>query len=86
MPLEWLSNYEQFHQNSKPIQTSEAIFQKRFDDQIKLSFQQLGQSSTPRAPRLSYTTMIKPVSKGQEENLLSHGFSSEGYLVYLDKI
>ena len=26
MPLEWLSNYEQFHQNSEPIQTSEVIF------------------------------------------------------------
>ena len=26
MPFEWLSNYEQFHQNSEPIQTSKAIF------------------------------------------------------------
>ena len=26
MPLEWISNYEQFHQNSEQIQTSEAIF------------------------------------------------------------
>ena len=24
MPLEWLTNYEQFHQNSEPVQTSQA--------------------------------------------------------------
>ena len=41
MPLEWLSNYEQFHQNSEPIQTSEAIFERKTDGQVKLSFQTL---------------------------------------------
>ena len=25
MPLEWVTNYEHFHQNSKPIQTTEAL-------------------------------------------------------------
>ena len=50
MPLEWLSNYEQFHHNSEPIQTSEAIFQRRSNGQVKLSFQQPGQSSAPEAP------------------------------------
>ena len=86
MPLERLSNYEQFHQNSEPIQTSEAIFQRRSDGQVKLSFQQPGQSSAPEASRLSYTAMIKAVSTRQEENPPIHGFSSEGYLVYPDKI
>ena len=86
MPLEWLSNYEQFHQNSEPIQTSEAIFERRTDVQLKLSFQTLGQSSAPEASRLSYTAMIKAVSTRQEENPPIHGFSSEGYLVYPDKI
>ena len=28
MPLEWLSNYEQFHQNSEPIQLLKVIFKK----------------------------------------------------------
>ncbi|KAH9686095.1 hypothetical protein KPL70_014223 [Citrus sinensis] len=49
--------------------------QSRF---LKLSFIE--------APSLSYTTMIKAVSTAQEENLPIHGFSSEGYLVYPDKI
>ncbi|KAH9780771.1 hypothetical protein KPL71_008210 [Citrus sinensis] len=31
MPMEWLSNYEKFHQNSQPIHTSEAFFEKRDD-------------------------------------------------------
>ena len=26
MPLEWLSNYEKFHQNSQPVQTTDAHF------------------------------------------------------------
>ena len=86
MPLEWLSNYEQFHQNSEPIQTSEAIFERRSDGQVKLSFQTLGQSSNPEAPRLSYIAMIKAVSSAQEENFPVYGFSSEGYLVYPDKV
>ena len=29
MPLEWLTNYEHFHQNSEPAQTTEATFERR---------------------------------------------------------
>ena len=29
MPLEWLTNYEHFHQNSEPVQTTEATFERR---------------------------------------------------------
>ena len=86
MPLELLSNYKQFHQNSEPIQTSEAIFERRPDGQVKLSFQTPGQSSDPEAPRLSYTAMIMAVSSTQKENLLVYGFSSEGYPVYPDQV
>ncbi|XP_052291791.1 uncharacterized protein LOC127900650 [Citrus sinensis] len=28
MPLEWISNYEQFHNNTAPIQTSESMFER----------------------------------------------------------
>ncbi|KAH9716892.1 hypothetical protein KPL71_021626 [Citrus sinensis] len=31
MPLEWISNYEQFHTNIAPIQTSESMFERRQD-------------------------------------------------------
>ncbi|KAH9780711.1 hypothetical protein KPL71_008183 [Citrus sinensis] len=62
MPLEWLTNYEHFHQNSEPVQTTEAT------------------------PQLSYTAMITAVQIGQEKKLPIHGFSSEGYPVYPDKI
>ena len=41
MPLEWLSNYEKFHQNSQPVQTSDAHFEKRVDGTVKLIFQSL---------------------------------------------
>ena len=63
MPLEWLTNYEQFHQNLEPVQTSQAVFEKRSDGQVKLSFQTLDKQS-PDPPWLSYTAMIKAVSTG----------------------
>ena len=84
MPLEWLTNYEQFHQNSEPVQTSQAVFERRTDGQVKLSFQ-TPDKPNPDPPRLSYTAMITAVSTGQESNLPIYGFSSEGYPVYPDK-
>ena len=41
MPLEWLTNYEHFHQNSKPVQTTKATFERRQNGQVKLSFKHL---------------------------------------------
>ena len=86
MSLEWLTNYEHFHQNSKPVQTTEATFERRQNEQIKLSFQTPETKSVSDTPRLSYTAMITTVHTGQEKNLPIHGFSSEGYPVYPDKI
>ncbi|KAH9769430.1 hypothetical protein KPL71_011998 [Citrus sinensis] len=86
MPLEWLTNYEHFHQNSEPIQTTEATFERRQNGQVKLSFQTPESQPVPDTPRLSYTAMITAVQTGQEKKLLIHGFSSEGYPVYPDKI
>ncbi|KAH9801792.1 hypothetical protein KPL71_001158 [Citrus sinensis] len=85
MPLEWLTNYEQFHQNSEPVQTSQAIFERRSDGQVKMSFQTLDKPS-PDPPRLSYIAMITAVSTVQEPNLPIYGFSSNGYPVYPDKV
>ncbi|KAH9792620.1 hypothetical protein KPL71_004198 [Citrus sinensis] len=85
MPLEWLTNYEQFHQNSEPVQTSQAIFERRSDGQVKMSFQTPDKPS-PDPPRFSYTAMITAVSTGQEPNPPIYGFSSEGYPVYPDKV
>ncbi|KAH9658207.1 hypothetical protein KPL70_023402 [Citrus sinensis] len=85
MPLEWLTNCEQFHQNSEPVQTSQAIFERRPDGQVKLSFQ-TPEKLSPDPPRLSYTAMITAVSTGQESNIPIYGFSLEGYSVYPDKV
>ncbi|KAH9769466.1 hypothetical protein KPL71_012011 [Citrus sinensis] len=73
MPLEWLTNYEHFHQNSKPVQTTEATFERRQNGQVKLSFQ------TPETKPVSDTSQLSYTS--QEKNLPIHGFSSEGYPV-----
>ncbi|KAH9734699.1 hypothetical protein KPL71_017463 [Citrus sinensis] len=86
MPLEWLTNYEHFHQNSEPIQTTEATFDRRPNGQVKLSFQTPDTNPVSDSPQLSYTAMITVVQTGQEKKLPIHDFSSEGYPVYPDKI
>ncbi|KAH9724647.1 hypothetical protein KPL70_007562 [Citrus sinensis] len=86
MPLEWLTNYEHFHQNSEPVQTTEATFDRRPNGQVKLSFQTPDTEPVSNSPQLSYTAMITAVQTGQEKKLPIHGFSSEGYPVYPDKI
>ncbi|KAH9680182.1 hypothetical protein KPL71_026457 [Citrus sinensis] len=65
--------------------TSQAVFERRPDGQVKLSFQTLDKPNS-ESPRLSYTAMITAVSTEQESNLPIYGFSSEGYPVYPDKV
>ena len=60
MPLEWLTNYEHFHQNSEPVQTTEATFERQ-NGQVKLSFQTPETNPVLEIPRLSYTAMITVV-------------------------
>ena len=38
MPLEWISNYEKFHTNTSPIQTTESMFKRRFDGTVRMTF------------------------------------------------
>ena len=86
MPLEWLSNYEQFHQNSEPIQTSESHFQKNSDETVRLIFKPpLSSSSEP--PRLSFTysSMITFVHTKQE-NLPIQAFNNQGFPIYPAKL
>ncbi|KAH9671208.1 hypothetical protein KPL70_017273 [Citrus sinensis] len=61
MPLEWLTNYEHFHQNSEPVQTTEATFARRPNGQVKLSFQTPDTKLVSDSSQLSYTAMITTV-------------------------
>ncbi|KAH9792731.1 hypothetical protein KPL71_004253 [Citrus sinensis] len=47
MPLEWISNYEKFHNNSAPIQTSESMFERRPDGTVRMNFQPPPSTSQP---------------------------------------
>ena len=60
MPLEWLSNYETFHQNSQPVQTSDALFEKRADGTVRMTFQPPIKQPSPRVS-FSYSSMITVV-------------------------
>ncbi|KAH9716804.1 hypothetical protein KPL71_021584 [Citrus sinensis] len=61
MPLEWLTNYEHFHQNSEPVQTTEATFERRQNGQVKLSFQTPETKPVSDIPQLFYTATITAV-------------------------
>ncbi|KAH9792714.1 hypothetical protein KPL71_004243 [Citrus sinensis] len=82
MPLEWISNYEQFHNNTAPIQTSESMFERRQDGTVRMTFKP-PPSAPQEPPRLSFTysSMITAVQTAQED-LPIIGFNSEGYPVY----
>ncbi|KAH9751684.1 hypothetical protein KPL71_014389 [Citrus sinensis] len=82
MPLEWISNYEQFHNNTAPIQTSESMFERRQDGTVRMTFKP-PPSAPQEPPRLSYTysSMIIVVQTAQEDLPIT-GFNSQGYLIY----
>ncbi|KAH9769360.1 hypothetical protein KPL71_011968 [Citrus sinensis] len=82
MPLELISNYEKFHTNTSPIQTTETMFERRSDGTIRMTFRP-PPTAPEEPPRLSFTysAMITAVQTAQEK-LPIIGFNSEGYLVY----
>ncbi|KAH9769471.1 hypothetical protein KPL71_012012 [Citrus sinensis] len=82
MPLEWISNYEQFHNNTAPIQTSESMFERQHDGTVRMTFKP-PPSAPQEPPRLSFTysSMITAVQTAQED-LPIKWFNSEGYPVY----
>ncbi|KAH9734652.1 hypothetical protein KPL71_017443 [Citrus sinensis] len=82
MPLKWISNYEQFHNNTAPIQTSESMFERRQDGTVRMTFKP-PPSAPQEPPRLSfiYSSMITAVQTAQEDLPIT-GFNSEGYPVY----
>ncbi|KAH9787338.1 hypothetical protein KPL71_010556 [Citrus sinensis] len=82
MPLEWISNYEQFHNNTAPIQTSESMFERRQDGTVRMIFKP-PPSAPQEPPRLSFTysSMITAVQTAQEDLPIT-GFNSQGYPVY----
>ncbi|KAH9801309.1 hypothetical protein KPL71_000978 [Citrus sinensis] len=81
MPLEWISNYEQFHNNTAPIQTSESMFERRQDGTVRMTFQP-PPSAPQEPPRLSFTysSMITAVQTAQEDLPIT-GFTFAGYPV-----
>ncbi|KAH9769558.1 hypothetical protein KPL71_012048 [Citrus sinensis] len=80
--LEWISNYEQFHNNTAPIQTSESMFERRQDGTVRMTFKP-PPSALQEPPRLSFTysSMITAVQTAQEDLPITE-FNSEGYPVY----
>ncbi|XP_015381976.1 uncharacterized protein LOC107175117 [Citrus sinensis] len=86
MPLEWISNYEKFHTNTSPIQTTESMFERRADGTVRMTFRP-PPTAPEEPPRLSFTylAMVTAVHTAQEKLPIT-GFTSEGYPVYPAKL
>ena len=67
MPLEWISNYEKFHANTSPIQTTESMFERRSYGTVRMTFRP-PPTAPEEPPRLSFTysTMVTAVQTAQE--------------------
>ncbi|KAH9780668.1 hypothetical protein KPL71_008167 [Citrus sinensis] len=91
MPLEWITNYEHFHQNTTPVQTSEPMYEKRPDGSVRLQFKP-PPSAPAEPPRLSFIcSMVQPIDIIPEvlpsgKTLPIMSFTSQGTPVYPDKI
>ncbi|KAH9801776.1 hypothetical protein KPL71_001151 [Citrus sinensis] len=86
MPLEWISNYEKFHTNTSPIQTTESMFERRADGTVRMTFR-----PPPTAPEeppwlsFTYSAMVTAVQTAQEKLPITI-FTPEGYPVYPAKL
>ena len=67
-PLEWISNYEKFHTDSSPIQTTESMFERRTDGTVQMAFRPPPTAPEER-PQLSFTysAMVTAVQTAQEK-------------------
>ena len=86
MPSEWISNYEKFHTNTSPIQTTESMFERRSDGMVRMIFRP-PPTAPEEPPRLSFTysAMVTAVQTAQEKLPIT-GFTSKGYPVYPAKL
>ena len=86
MPLEWISNYEKFHANTSPIQTTESMFERRSDRTVRMTFRP-PPTALEEPPRLSFTysAMVTAVQTAKEKLPIT-GFNSKRYLVYPAKL
>ena len=68
MPSEWISNYEKFHTNTSPIQTTESMFERRSDGTVRMTFRP-PPTAPEEPPRLSFTysAMVIAIQTGEEK-------------------
>ena len=63
-----ISNYEKFHTNTSPIQTTESMFERRYDGTVRMTFRP-PPTAPEESPRLSFTysAMVTAVQIAQKK-------------------
>ena len=85
MPLEWISNYENFKKNNTLGVAIEVSFQRTADGIVRTIFKKLEQEEPSRGlPPVFYTMMI--TSRTAEKKLPIHAIATNGQIIYCDKI
>ncbi|XP_057969359.1 uncharacterized protein LOC131158506 [Malania oleifera] len=83
IPLEWISSYEQLHQQSSPIHLSDPKFQRLPDGTVKTVFNSKDTASSSTPP-VFQSLMIKPITF-EDDIPVSH-VEADGSPIYTDKI
>ena len=85
MPLEWISNYENFKRNSTPAVSTEASFQRSADGTVRTIFKRPDQEEPSEGnPPVFHTMMITPGAA--EKKLPIHAIEPNGQIIFSDKI
>ena len=85
MPLEWISNYENFKKNNTPAVATEASFQRFADGTVKTIFKKPEQEeSSSGLPPVFHTMMITLGTA--EKKMPIRAIASNGQIIYSDKI
>ncbi|RDX65601.1 hypothetical protein CR513_55733, partial [Mucuna pruriens] len=83
VPLQWVTSYEQLHQNKKPIRSTEVTFRRSVDGRVKTIFQKPGEAE-PNSETIFHSLMVRPYVK--EGKIPIWGVRPNGEEIYTDKI
>ena len=85
IPLQWVTSYEKFKDNTKPLSTSHGTFRRFVDGLVTTTFKRLDEASSNNSSEVFHSLMIKP--KVKDDNKMSIFIvKADGRVIYSDKV
>ena len=85
MPLEWISNYENFKKNSTPAVATKATFKKATDGTVRTIFKRPDEEESSGGNLPIFHTMMITLGVA-EKRLPIHAIEPNGQIIYSNKI